>query len=348
MTEDRWQRVKTALEAVLAQKRGKRAEFLDRLCRNDPELRDEVRSLVEAYDDDFLEQPAAPLAVTALSKSPKPPRTIGPYRIVKKLGTGGMGEVYQVVDPHGNHFAVKRLVRPFAAPDELRRLKREARAEAALEHPNVVRFISLIEHRGDPVIVMEYLDGKTLSEILSQRRRLEVSMALGIALQIAKGLAGAHERGIVHRDIKPDNIVITRDGVAKILDFGIAKLLEALDQSGGHGERLTKTGDILGTAGYMSPEQARGTKVDVRADIFSFGCVLYRTISGRDAFRGDTALERRLALMRATPEPLSEALPSVPPELVAVVHRCLEKDPEKRYATGTELVAAMRQLARWL
>ncbi len=346
MNVDRWEETKSALDAVLTQKPDKRQGFLQRLCRHDPELLAEVRSLLSAYDDDYLEQPVAPLALTALSKSPPPPETIGRYRIVKRLGAGGMGEVYQVVDPEGEPFAVKRLLRPFATEGELRRLRREAKAAAALEHPNIVRFIELIEHKGAPIIVMEFLDGKTLDRILERGRRLDLHMSLKVAGQVAKGLSCAHERSIVHRDIKPDNIILNRSGVVKILDFGIAKLLEALDQSETKGDSLTKSGDILGTAGFMSPEQAEGKKVDARADVFSFGCVLYRMLSGQDAFQGTSAIEKRIAILRGTPAPLDRDRLSLPEELDQLIMRCLHKDPNQRPASGSELSAALEAIER--
>jgi len=339
----RWNEAKTALDAVLSQEPRKREAFLDRLCRGDRELLVEVRSLLAAYDDDYLEAPAAPLALTALSKSPKPPRTIGPYRISKKLGSGGMGEVYKVVDREGRELAVKRLLRQQASPQEMTRLRREAKAAQALEHPNIVRIVELIDHMGAPVIVMEYLDGRNLSAIL-KGRRLDVPLALRIAMSVAEGLACAHAMGIVHRDIKPGNIFVTRSGDTKILDFGIVKILEAMDL-GPDGDTLTKSGDILGTAGYMAPEQANGEKVDARADVFSFGCVLYETLSSRQAFGGASAIERRVAILRKEPTRLREVVPSVPDALETFVHRCLEKNAEDRPADGGALVVELERLS---
>ncbi len=234
MTEDRWDRVKAALEAVLAEKPANRPAFLKRLCGDEPELLEEVRSLLESYDNDYLESPAAPVSLAALGEGADtaetaetpPPQTVGPYRIVEKVGAGGMGEVYKVVDDEGRVFALKRLIRELVSDEGLSRLRREASAASALEHPNIVKFVTLVEHEGAPHIVMEYLEGHTLKHILSGERRLDLEDALHVATQGAEALACAHEKGIVHRDLKPGNILLTYSAQVKLLDFGIAKMLE--------------------------------------------------------------------------------------------------------------------------
>lgn len=348
MTEDRWSRTKTALEAVLAEKPANREGFLKRLCGHDPELYREVASLLESYEDDFLEEPVAPVSLAALSErvdevEPAPPKTIGPYRIVDKVGVGGMGEVYKVEDDDGQTFALKRLRRELVSEEGLSRLRREASAASALEHPNIVRFETLVEHDGAPHLVMEYLEGRTLKQILSGENRFPLEDALHVGIQIAEALACAHEKGIVHRDLKPGNVLLTYSARVKLLDFGIAKMLEIAPGMGSTpSERLTKSGEILGTKGYMAPEQARGEEVDARADVFSFGCVLYQMLCGKSAFSGHNALDRYVAIVSEEPVRLKEHASSVPEALDVLVHRALSKDREDRPARMEEVLQILR------
>ena len=350
MTENHWDRVKAALEAVLAEKQANRAGFLKRLCGHEPELLEEVQSLLESYDDDYLESPAAPVSLAGLAETAKtaettPPPTIGPYRIVEKVGAGGMGEVYKVVDDEGRTFALKRLIRELVSDEGLARLRREASAASALEHPNIVKFVTLMEHEGAPHIVMEYLEGHTLKHVLSGERRLDLEDTLHVAIQVAEALACAHEKGIVHRDLKPGNILLTYSAQVKLLDFGIAKMLEIAPGKGSSpAERLTKSGEILGTKGYMAPEQARGESVDARADVFSFGCVLYQMLSGKSAFSGHNALDRYVAIVNEDPPPLKEQEPSVPDALDELVHRALSKEPDDRPASMEEVLVVLRSV----
>lgn len=348
VTEERWDRVKAALEAVLAEKPAARPGFLKRLCRHEPGLLEEVQSLVESYDDDYLESPAAPVSLAALSETAEtaaPPQTIGPYRIVEKVGAGGMGEVYKVVDGEGRTFALKRLIRELVSDEGLSRMRREASAASALEHPNIVKFVTLLEHEGAPHIVMEYLDGQTLKHILSAERRLDLEDTLHVATQVAEALACAHEKGIVHRDLKPGNILLTYSAQVKLLDFGIAKMLEIVPGMGSSpSERLTKSGEILGTKGYMAPEQARGRAVDARADVFSFGCVLYQMLCGKSAFSGHNALDRTVAIVSEDPPRLKEQEPSVPDALDELVHRALSKEPDDRPSSMEEVLKVLRSV----
>ncbi len=348
MTEstDRWEQAKAAFEAVVEQKSPNRSKFLERLCGHDHALFEEVRSLLETYDDEYLESPAVSESLAALA-DPEPdpePRKIGPYTIVEKVGTGGMGEVYKVVDDEGRPFALKRLRRELVSDEGLSRLRREATAASALEHPNIVRFVTLVEHEGFPHIVMEYLEGRTLKKLLAGERRLDLAGALQVALQVAEALACAHEKGIVHRDLKPGNILLTNSAQVKLLDFGIAKMLAVAQVSGlSPQERLTKSGEILGTRGYMAPEQARGEAVDARADVFSFGCVLYQMLCGKSAFTGNNALARYVAIVSEEPPRLKEKEPSVPDELDELVHRSLSKDADDRPKDMKEVLAVLRR-----
>ena len=236
----------------------------------------------------------------------RPGTHLGPYEVVSPIGAGGMGEVYRARDTRlGRDVAIKVLPAEFAGdPDRLRRFEQEAQAVAALNHPNIVSLYDIGTYEGSPYLVSELLEGESL------RQRLTVAplpppKAMELAVQIAQGLAAAHEKGIIHRDLKPENLFITRDGQAKILDFGVAKLLPKREPA----ERSvaptvlegTDPGIVMGTAGYMSPEQVRGLPVDHRSDIFSFGCVLYEMVTGRRAFAGATAADTMAAILTQEP-----------------------------------------------
>ena len=267
---------------------------------------------------------------------------LGPYEIVAWLGAGGMGEVYRARDPRlSREVAVKILPTYFCRdPDRLRRFEQEARTAGAMNHPNIVAVYDVGTHAGAPYLVTELLEGATLRERLSGGAT-SPRKAVEYAAQIAHGLAAAHEKGIVHRDLKPENIFICRDGRAKILDFGLAKLtapeagdatvteLDLRDQTG--------TGVVLGTAGYMSPEQVRGEKADERSDIFSFGAVLYETLSGQRAFVGQSSADRASAILKDDPQDLRAAGRNIPVALDLIVRHCLEKDPEGRFQSARDL-----------
>ncbi len=261
-----------------------------------------------------------------------------------------MGEVYRAHDPKINRaVAIKVLPADFSADAErLRRFEQEAQAAGALNHPNILAIHDVNTHDGSPYVVSELLEGETLREqlngtVLSHRK------AVDYALQIAHGLAAAHERGIVHRDLKPENIFITQDGRVKILDFGIAKLVERGDGSEARTDlptrRLnTNPGTVIGTAGYMSPEQVRGQRVDHRSDIFSFGAVLYEMLSGRRAFSGESAVETLNAILKEDPPEVSTNS-QIGPGLERVVRHCLEKNPEQRFQSARDLAFALEALS---
>jgi TolB-like protein/Flp pilus assembly protein TadD len=271
-----------------------------------------------------------------------PGTKLGPYEIVALLGAGGMGEVYRARDTRlGRDVAIKVLPAEFAAdPDRLRRFEQEAQAIATLNHPNILAIHDIGTHEGRPYIVTELLEGESLRERLAGSP-LPSRKAMELAVQIAQGLAAAHEKGIVHRDLKPENLFITRDGQAKILDFGVAKLLPKREQ----GERSvaptvlqgTDPGIVMGTAGYMSPEQVRGLPVDHRSDIFSFGCVLYEMVTGRRAFARATAADTMAAILTEEPPDPSGIHQAVPPPLSRVIAHCLEKQPEERFQSARDL-----------
>lgn len=265
---------------------------------------------------------------------------LGPYEIVAAAGAGGMGEVYRARDPRlERHVALKVLTSRFVADaDGLRRFQQEAQAASQLNHPNIVAVYDVGQHDGVPYLVSELLEGETLRQRLT-RERLPLRRALDLAIQIARGLAAAHEKGIIHRDLKPENIFITRDGNAKILDFGLAKLLPTPDdaEKGTAPTAYTEAGVMLGTAGYMSPEQARGLPTDHRTDIFSLGAVLYEMVAARRAFVGETAADIITKVLTADPTPPSEGNDRLPPALDRVILHALEKNPAERFQAVRDL-----------
>jgi TolB-like protein/tetratricopeptide (TPR) repeat protein len=274
-----------------------------------------------------------------------PSARLGPYELVALLGAGGMGEVYRARDTRlGRDVAIKVLPAQFASePDRLRRFEQEARAIAALSHPNILALYDVGTHEGSPFIVSELLEGETLRERLKSGG-LTVRKAVETSVQIAQGLAAAHEKGIVHRDLKPANVFVTKDGHVKILDFGIAKLTRP--DPGPQGTTLTpepstETGALMGTVGYMSPEQVRGLPADHRTDIFSFGCVLYEMLSGRSPFRKDTAAETMTAILHEDPPALAGIGREIPQALEGIVTRCLEKRPDDRFSSAHDLALAL-------
>ena len=270
---------------------------------------------------------------------------IGPYEIAALLGAGGMGEVYRAVDTRlGRQVAIKVLVASGHDSDRLRRFEVETRTVSSLQHANIVALYDVGNYQERPFLVSELLQGETLRDLL-QRSPLEPTKAVDLAIQLCGGLAAAHDKGIVHRDIKPENLFITRDGVLKVLDFGIAKRTanetsRALEKPPATVTEKTETGTVLGTAGYMSPEQVRGQKADRRSDIFSAGTVLYEMLTGQRAFQCDSTLETAYAIVKDEPKELPS---SVPPALVRIVQRCLKKGPDDRFQSARDLAAALEQ-----
>ncbi|MBI3664906.1 MAG: serine/threonine-protein kinase [Acidobacteria bacterium] len=268
---------------------------------------------------------------------------LGPYEVLGQLGSGGMGEVYRARDPRiGRDVAIKVLPSAFATDaDRLRRFEQEVRAAGALNHPNVLIIYDVGAYNGSPYIVSELLEGETLRSRLGGGA-LPLRKAIDCAQQIARGLAAAHDKGITHRDLKPENIFITKDGRVKILDFGLAKLTrpESGVQEGPDASTMggqTEPGAVLGTVGYMSPEQVRGQPVDHHSDIFAFGAILYEMISGKRAFRGASAVETMNAILKEDPPDLTATNQSLPPALERIVRHCLEKSPEERFQSARDI-----------
>ena len=278
---------------------------------------------------------------------------VGPYEIKGTLGAGGMGEVYRARDSRlGRDVAIKILPAAFAAdPERLRRFEQEARATGGLSHSNILAIFDVGVHAGSPYIVSELLEGETLRERL-RGGALSIRKSLDFGVQIASGLAAAHERGIVHRDLKPENIFICSDGRAKILDFGLAKLSQpevrdhaATATAAANPPALTDAGGVLGTVGYMSPEQLRGQPVDARSDIFSFGAVLYEMLAGRRAFQGHTSADISSAILKDDPAAMSSATAPIPPILDNIVHHCLEKSPAQRFQSARDLAFQLQSVS---
>jgi Tol biopolymer transport system component len=278
---------------------------------------------------------------------------LGPYEIVSLIGAGGMGEVYKARDTRlGRDVAVKVLPASFAVdPERLRRFEQEARAVAALSHPGILAVYDIGQHDGTPYLVSELLEGESLRELLA-RGPLSHRKAIAYAIQIAQGLAAAHSKDIAHRDLKPDNVFITRDGHVKILDFGLAKTIEKRGgQIAGQTDATatvqgpaTDAGLVMGTVGYMSPEQVRGAAVDCRTDIFSFGAVLYEMLTGQRAFKRDTAAETMTAILNDDPPELQQSAQPVPPALERTVRHCLEKSPDQRFQSARDLAFDLESL----
>jgi serine/threonine protein kinase len=271
------------------------------------------------------------------------------YEVLGLLGSGGMGEVYRARDPILKRDVAIKVLPSFVSqdPDRLRRFEQEAQAAAALNHPNILAVHRFGTFEGAPYLVSELLEGETLRQQL-ERGPLPVRKAIDYGVQIAHGLAAAHDKGIVHRDLKPENLFVTRNGRIKILDFGLAKLMQPeADRDGSEPTqaRGTDPGVVMGTVGYMAPEQVRGKAVDHRADIFAFGAILYEMLAGKRAFQRSTSAETMTAILNEDPTAISQIARTTPPGLQRIVHRCLEKSPEQRFQSASDLGFALEALS---
>ena len=273
---------------------------------------------------------------------------LGQYEIRSPLGAGGMGEVYRAHDRRlDREVAIKVLPKSLTSdPDRMRRFEQEARATAALNHPNILAIFEMDAHGSVSYLVEELLEGHTLRERL-RRGPIPLRKAIDYGVQIAHGLSAAHDRGIVHRDLKPENLFLTKDGRVKILDFGLAKLGATKEASGQEPTvtEQTSPGTVMGTVGYMSPEQVRGEDADYRSDIFALGTILYEMVTGKQTFRKATSAETMTAILNEDPLSISQTTPTAPPGLQRVVHRCLEKSPEQRFQSSSDLAFALEALA---
>jgi serine/threonine-protein kinase len=348
MMPERYKQVDELFTAALERQPEERAAFLDQACSGDSDLRREVEALLSADEQaqSFIESPAYQLAPELLTDDP--PRslvgqTIGPHRMIKQLGSGGMGQVYLAEDLRlGRRIALK-LLSDSLTGDSLsrKRFVREARVASALDHPNICTIYEVGEARGWCFIAMQYVEGQTLREVI-RGRPLSLDSMLSLSLQTADALAAAHSQGIVHRDIKSGNIIVTERGQAKVLDFGLAKSFGR--EAGMAGDELSRTGAVHGTPAYMSPEQARGERADYCSDIFSLGVVTYEMATGRLPFKGESQAEMMNAVINQAHTPVSELNKEVPPELSTVLNRALAKDPVERYQSVAELIADLRKV----
>ena len=360
MDSKRLKQVEEIYHAALEIAPAKRESFFKNRCGADENLRREVESLLsfEKTSDEFIDSPpesfAAEMFAERKNRTNWIDRKIGHYKIVKLLGRGGMGEVFLAEDTRlDRKVTLKFLPENFAHNSErMRRFIQEAKAASALNHPNIITIYEVGEGDNHRFIAAEYIEGETLREH-SKNSPMPLANALDAAIQIASALHAAHSAGIIHRDIKPENAMIRPDGLVKILDFGIAKLSEPLAVSGKSNKETdaattinfaTTPGTIIGTAAYMSPEQARGKNVDARSDIFSFGLLLYEMLSGRQAFEGDNSIDIIGAILYREPAPLGELLPGLPREIERIINKTLKKDREERYQTAKDLLLDLKDV----
>ena len=304
-----------------------------------------MAALITVSGTDII-RTALPRIYSASHLALTPGTRLGVYEITAQIGEGGMGQVFRARDTKlDRDVANKVLTESVAAdPDSLARFEREAKVVAALSHPNILAIHDFGNHDGIAFAVMELLEGMTLRGTLDAGP-LPQKQAVHYALQVANGLCAAHEKGVVHRDLKPENLFVTKDGHLKILDFGLAKKTDAVP--GGDDTRAptafghTQPGTVMGTVGYMSPEQVRGHPVDHRSDIFSFGAILYELLSGKRAFKRDTAADTMAAIMSEEPPELSESGRNISPALVHIVTHCLEKRPEHRFESARDIAFSL-------
>ncbi|MFN2511327.1 MAG: protein kinase, partial [Pyrinomonadaceae bacterium] len=363
MNAERFQQVTPIFRQAVELSPDERPAFLEAACTGDAALRQDVERLISAHEraGSFIESPAYEKGAMLLTDKPIESRVgqlIAHYKVGASLGKGGMGEVYLARDTKlGRSVALKFLPSDVASDAErMRRFTQEAKAAAALNHPHIGHIYEIGETGSTHFIAMEYVDGVTLG-VKIHRERTDLGKLLKYLTQAAEGLAKAHSAGIVHRDLKPDNIMITRDDYAKILDFGLAKLVERQRTSGAEGQSSGETttailaqhstpGMIMGTAGYMSPEQAQGKvrELDHRSDIFSFGCILFEAATGQRAFEGQDPLDSLHKIVHAPTPQIKDFNSSAPDELQRIIRRCLAKEPDKRYQSIKEVAIELDEL----
>jgi eukaryotic-like serine/threonine-protein kinase len=365
MTSERWRQVDQLFHSALEREPEERAAFLDEACSGDAELRLEIESLVEADAATEHTTKALPAQIAAEMLATEGGRIaagqqIGHYRVLAPLGAGGMGEVFLAQDTRlGRKIALKLLPARFTQDAErVRRFEQEARAASALNHPNIITIHEIGQTAGLHYLIIEYIEGEVLRRQIA-RARMSLLEALDVALQVAIALQAAHTAGVIHRDIKPENIMRRPDGLVKVLDFGLAKLAGSqksevgtrneeeqfpsdIHRSSFREHTSTMPGIVMGTVAYMSPEQARGLKVDARTDIFSLGVMLYEMIAGRPPFAGATPSDVMAAILRDEPPSLSMQFPECPATMERIVKRCLAKSPDERYQTATALAAELK------
>ncbi len=351
-TED-WQQIEDLFHEALNVEAAQRSAYVLAACNGDEALRLEVESLLGAFEQEhsFMEQPVMSLGMKVLSDDPVEElsgKTIGSYKIVRQLGRGGMGEVYLAEDQKLNRNVALKFFTSHHTDDVWmrRQLTKEARAVASLEHPNICAIHGIEQADGYDFIVMQYIEGETLDSLMA-KGTLELNRILDLGDQIISALAAAHSHGIIHRDIKPQNIMVTADGQIKVLDFGLAKVVQQkqnMERAVEDQSQLSQTGLIVGTVAYMSPEQLRAEELDFRSDIFSVGILLYELISGKNPYKPNkqtSQAETISATLTSCPPPLAHPATRIPPTLNALVHKCLEKGKERRYQSANDLRSAL-------
>ncbi len=348
MNREDYQQVKQIFQSALDVAPDNLADFLNEKCSDNPNIRHEVEKLLSSFDSDYLEQPAIEkVAESIVSKSNLSiGQEFGHYKIVKKIGAGGMGEVFLAEDVRLKRKIALKIL-PVAVSrnkNYLRRFEQEACAASALNHPNILTVHEFGDENGTNFIATEFVEGKTLRECLRGNEYLSLSETLDIVLQVAAALVAAHEAGIIHRDIKPENIMIRADGLVKVLDFGLAKLTLKKNEiiSGEVTTQINTTpGMIMGTAAYMSPEQARGKKTDARSDIWSLGVVLYEMLAGGTPFAGETTSDTIASILTREPAPIDE---NIPAELQRILRKALQKKLDERYQTVKDLLLDLKEI----
>jgi serine/threonine protein kinase len=355
MTHNRYQLIGQLFDEALEQAPTERAAWLEQACGADAELRTAVEKLLAHHHDskDFLSRPALEVAAAQLRQQPAMVgQQIGHYRVLSLLGAGGMGEVYLAEDTKlRRKIALKVLPAAIAQDqDRLRRFEQEAFAASALNHPNILTIFEFGVAGEAHFLASEFVQGETLRDRM-QRAALSLAEALDIAIQIASALQAAHAANIIHRDIKPENVMIRDDGIVKVLDFGLAKLVEPAPSDADEATRLlrlTQAGTIMGTVAYMSPEQARGKTVDARTDIFSFGIVLYEMLTGSQPFTGETISHIIVAILEKEPPPLAATSQQFPAAIEQIVKQALAKVIEQRYPSASTLLTDLKKLRQRL
>ena len=354
MNPERWQQIDHLFHSALERNDSERAAFLAQVCIGDEQMRLEIESLLASHEQaaSFIEAPAGDAAAGLLAERRTlltPGTMLKRYKILSLLGKGGMGEVYLAEDTElHRRIALKILPSDFTRdPDRVRRLVQEAHAVSALNHPNIVTIHEIGQLDGAHFIVTEFIEGQTLGERL-RAGEMQLADTLDVAIQVASALDAAHAKGIVHRDIKPENIMLRRDAYVKLLDFGLAKLSESRVQSPDHkidGE--TNPGIVMGTVGYMSPEQAQGLTVDARSDLWGMGVVLYQMITGRLPFAGENPSRVIMSILESEPARLAHDS-EVPAELAAILFKALRKNKDERYQTASDLAVDLRNVKQEL